>query len=232
MSGSWIDAAKSALASVGPFGSAAAGSSGRRDHLRSTRDYDDDDRTGPKYADHFSLRQPSSTVKYRGARVHVYNTTSEQFLLEDRRSSVDVARSKRNLFGDGNHDRAHDEDGDGDGDGGGTGVTWQQRRHTITVKRMPWASFGLRLLRLAYTLVSILLVGYCFVLCFQIILFLFLNLPVESGATSLSQERRPINIVGIILSIPIFLFGMSSLMALGTSFASDAWNGGMQYVHM
>jgi len=203
-------------------------SSGRRDMLRSTRDYDDDDRTGPKYVDHFTLGHPSSTVKYRGARVHVYDATSEQFLLEDRRSAADVARSKHNLMDGVGDDGEGNEDAEGSGGGGGNSNSeWHQHRHTITVKRMPWASFGLRVLRLAYTLVSILLVGYFFVLCFQIILFLFLNLPVESGATSLTNERRPMMVVGIIFSIPIFLFGMASLMAIGTAFAGDAWRGGV-----
>jgi len=36
------------------------------------------------YVDHFSLRGPSSTVRYRGARVKVYEQANDQFLLEDR----------------------------------------------------------------------------------------------------------------------------------------------------
>ena len=167
---------------------------------RSTNDYDESDKTGPNFTDHFSLRHPSSTVRFRGARVHVYEAGNEQILLEDHRSSRDV----------------HDDNG----------KSRRQHRHTITVKRMDWSGFGLRTLRLAYALIALLLVGFAFVLCFQIVLFLFLNLPIDANASSIEARRGRTRIVGTLLSVPVFLFGMSSLMAIGTTFVSDCWQGG------
>lgn len=138
------------------------------------------------YVDHFSLRGPSSTVRFRGARVMVYEQSNDQFLLEERV------------------------------------VAGGQRQ--VTVKRMRNGTFGLRILRTAYTLVTLLLLGFLFVFCFQVVLFLFLNLPVAGGATT----NRPWNggrFIGTILSIPLFLHALGSIMALGTAFVSDTWNG-------
>ena len=171
---------------------------------RSTADYNSSDKTGPNFVDHFSLRHPSSTVRFRGARVHVYEAGNEQILLEDRRSYQDV----------------------GDDDDDDNGKSRRQHRHTITVKRMDWSRFGLRVLRMAYALIALLLVGFAFVLCFQIILFLFLNLPIDAGASSLEARKGRARIVGTLLSVPVFLFGMASLMAIGTTFVSDCWQGG------
>mmetsp|Transcript_14453 Transcript_14453/g.40241 ORF Transcript_14453/g.40241 Transcript_14453/m.40241 type:complete len:977 (+) Transcript_14453:144-3074(+) len=179
---------------------------------RSLRDYDADDFTGPNFVDHFSLRDPSSTVKFRGTRVHVYNTTDEQYILEDRRSSRDTESA----------------DASGDFDDNGKN---RQHRHTITVKRLPYTSFGLRLLRLAYTLIALLIFGYAFAFCFQIILFLFVNLATDARPTSDSDlDDAPVNVaaetISTLLSIPIFLFGLSSLMAIATTFVTEAWSGG------
>lgn len=186
-------------------------------NARETRDYDEDDLTGPNFVDHFSLRYPSSTVKFRGARVHVYETAGEQMLLEDRRSSRDC---KDNY------------DADDDDDDNGKSRHRRQHRHTISVKRMPWTSFGLRVLRLAYTLISLLIFGYAFALSFQIILFLFVNLAIDAGLTTgdaTGDENGGVSEIAVIstlLSIPIFLFGFSSLMAIATTFVSEACSGG------
>ena len=139
------------------------------------------------YVDHFSLRGPSSTIRFRGARVQVYDQSNDQFILEDRVSETD-----------GNH--------------------------TITVKRMRNGSFGLRFLRVSYTLVTLLMLGFVFVFCFQIILFLFLNLPLAGGATS-SRPFNATQLIGTVLSTPLFAHAMGSIMAMATAFVSDTWNG-------
>lgn len=194
-----------------PLGSSIA--TENPENIRSIRDHDDDDETGPNFVDHFSLRHPSSTVRFRGSRVHVYESANEQILLEDRRSHKD---SK------GDHDGNDDEDDDNNG----KSRSRQQHRHTVTVKRMDSTSFGLRTLRLAYTLISLLIFGYTFALCFQIILFLFLNLPVDAGLTTGSPDQELNKVISTLLSVPVFLFGLSSLMAIGTTFVADSWSGG------
>ena len=177
-------------------------------NFRSTADYDSEDKIGPNFTDHFSLRHPSSTVRFRGARVHVYEAGYEQILLEDRRS-----------FQDTKNEEVTKDDGD-------NGKSRRQHRHTITVKRMNWSGLGLRTLRLAYALIALLLVGFAFVLCFQIVLFLFLNLPVDANASSIEARKGRARVVGTLLSVPVFLFGMASLMAIGSTFVSDCWQGG------
>lgn len=173
---------------------------------RSIVDYDDDDRTDPNFVDHFSLRHPSSTVRFRGSRVHVYETSTQQILLEDRLSSNDC-KSADDGYGNDKSRR-------------------QQHRHTVTVKLMDWISFGLRFLRLAYTLISLLIFGFAFAICFQIILFLFLNLPVDAGLTTNGTEKDDVKIISTLFSVPVFLYGLSSLMAIGTTFVADCWSGG------
>jgi len=176
------------------------------ENTRSINDYDDDDKTGPNFVDHFSLRHPSSTVRFRGSRVHVYEMANEQILLEDRRSSKDYKTV--------------------DDDDYNNGKSRRQHRHTVTVKRMDCTTFGLRSLRLAYTLISLLIFGYAFALCFQIILFLFLNLPVDAGLTTGETKQDVVKVISTLFSVPIFLFGLSSLMAIGTTFVGDCWSGG------
>lgn len=162
---------------------------------RSTADRDGNDPTGIDFVDHFSLYAPSSTVKFRGARVHVYESANDQFLIED-----------------------HRHQGESGGGGGGSG------RHIITVKRMSNTNFGMRFLRLVYTLVALLVAGYYFVFCFQLILFLFLQLPADAGRAD--QERNVSRFIGTVLAIPILLYGMASLMAMLTAFVTDTWSGG------
>lgn len=178
---------------------------------RETKDYEEGDYAAPNFVDHFSLREPSSTVKFRGTRVHVYDTDTEQILLEDRRSSSDTS---------------------GDEEDDNNGKDRPVKRHRITVKRMPLSSFGLRVLRLAYTLIALLIFGYAFALSFQIILFLFVNLAVDieenaaADDAGMSNANSIISIVSTLLSVPIFLYGFSSLMAIATTFVSEAWSGG------
>jgi hypothetical protein len=183
-------------------------------HIRDTLDYDEDDFTGPNFVDHFSLREPSSTVKFRGARVHVYETSNEQIILEDRISS-----------NGGNVNFFDDDSGDDDDDNGKS----RTRRHNITVKRMPWSSFGLVVLRAAYTLISLLLFGFAFAFSFQIILFLFVNLAANVGRESDAAGfdwNIFVKLMSTLLSVPVFLLGFSSLMAMITTFVSEAWTGG------
>lgn len=172
-------------------------------NTRSIQDYSDNDKSGVDFVDHFSLRKPSSTVRFRGARVHVYETATQQILLEDRQSPLD----------------RNDDDNK-------NGKSRQQHRHNVTVKLVDWISFGLSALRFAYTLISFLIAGISFGICWQVILFLFLNLPVDAGLTTRDTDQDDIRIISTLLSVPVFLFGLSSLMAISTTFVADCWSGG------
>lgn len=96
---------------------------------------------------------------------------------------------------------------------------------SFTVKRTQTASFGFWLLRTIYTLVALLLLGYHFVLCFQVFLFLFLNLLVTGGGTDDPTDLDPLKFVGTLLSIPLFVYGLVYLMSYCTTFAVDTFQG-------
>jgi len=150
---------------------------------------EEDDHNELKFEDHFSLGVPSSTVRFRGSKVHIYDTGSDQFLLEEVRSD---------------HGRV------------------------LRVKRMESAFFGAQVLRLFYTLVALLMLGVCFVVCFQILLFVLISLPANSGLTS-NEAYDNAKLVGSIFSIPTFTYGMASLMSLGTTFVTDTWKGSVLF---
>ncbi|KAL7536441.1 hypothetical protein ACHAWF_005468, partial [Thalassiosira exigua] len=110
-------------------------------------------------------------------------------------------------------------DGDVDVDGkrrGGGGAL---------VKRLSVGTYGQRFLRVGYTLVTVLFLGFLFVFCFQVLLFLFIALPVDSGYTSGNRQVDSLAIISTILSFPVMMYGMSSLMALGSAFVVDTYNG-------
>lgn len=87
----------------------------------------------------------------------------------------------------------------------------------ILVKRISPESAGQKVLRISYTLVTILFVSFLFVFAFQVLLFLMTALPVYSGMrTGASGEISVIAIISTLLAFPLMIHGMSSLMALGS----------------
>eukprot|EP00978_Attheya_sp_CCMP212_P022314 scaffold66388_cov52-Attheya_sp.AAC.5 len=98
----------------------------------------------------------------------------------------------------------------------------------ITMKIVKDGTVGLLVLRAAYTLVGFLFVGFLFIFCMQVLLFLFLNMAVESGATS-KQEINYLPLFATIFSAPAFIYGMGSAMNLGWTFVTETW-GGMPFL--
>ena len=89
----------------------------------------------------------------------------------------------------------------------------------ITIKHIKKSSFGLNFLRSLYTLVAFLVFGFLFVFSFQVILFLFFNLASDGN------RGHTAAVVGSLFSIPIFMFGMASIMVLGWLFVKETWHG-------
>ena len=79
-----------------------------------------------------------------------------------------------------------------------------------------------------YALVSILLAGFLFAFAFQLILFLFINVVVQSKNIQDGDDdpNTVFYYVATFFSIPIFLIGISSMMAFASTFVSEAWSGG------
>ena len=142
------------------------------------------------YESHFTLRIPTSTVHFRGSILRVIDTDQDQIILQQRIASPG--------------DATVDEEGGG---GGGS-----KEENKILVKRLSPGTIGQRFLRVGYTLVTILFVGFLFVFCFQVLIFLFIALPVNSGYTSENPKVEPLSILSSLLSFPLMTYGMASLM--------------------
>ncbi len=96
---------------------------------------------------------------------------------------------------------------------------------TAVAKQFDETTPGLLLLRGAYTLMAVLMGGFLFVFCVQLILFLFLGLAIESGLTSKQEEFHFGVFFGTLLTIPAFLIGMANAMTIAMAFVADTWNG-------
>jgi len=102
-------------------------------------------------------------------------------------------------------------------------------RKRVLVKHLSPNIPGQYLLRLSYTLLSLLFLGFLFVFCFQVLLFLFIALPVDSSYNSQTLDFRLLPLVSTLLGFPVMVYGMSSLMAMGAAFVIDTWRGGVLF---
>jgi len=95
------------------------------------------------------------------------------------------------------------QQGTSDGDG---------KRDKVLVKRLLPGTYAQRFLRVGYTLITILFLGFLFVFCFQVLLFLFIALPVDSEFTSGSSQVKIQVLISTLLSFPVMMYGMASFM--------------------
>ena len=100
------------------------------------------------------------------------------------------------------------------------------KKAKVVVKRLSPGTYANRMLRVGYALMATLFMGFLFVVCFNSILFLFAALPVEAGYSSSQSSVSGLAIISTLLSIPIMLYGISSLMSLCSAFVVDAFHGG------
>lgn len=150
--------------------------------------------TDVDYESHFSLRIPISSVRFRGNMLRVIDTDHDQIILKQQITS--------------------NEGGDNHAAG---------NHNNILVKRVAPNTYAQRSLRIAYTLITIIFVGFLFVFCCQVFLFIFIALPTN---TDKIWSIPGINIVEALLSIPVLLYGLTSLMTMGCAFVVDAYRGG------
>ena len=80
-------------------------------------------------------------------------------------------------------------------------------KHSVSIRRIHDTSEGVRFLRVSYAIVTAFWTGFLFVFCLQILLFLFLDLAIQAGATS----KQPPNWGKAIGSLFLYVF----LMAVG-----------------
>ena len=153
--------------------------------------------TDVDYESHFSLRVPISSVRFRGSMLRVIDTGHDQIILKQQITS-------------------NEDDGDNHAAAG--------NHNKILVKRVAANTYAQRSLRIAYTLITIIFVGFLFVFCCQVFLFIFIALPTNNSDAIWSIPG--INIVQALLSIPVLLYGLTSLMTMGCAFVVDAYRGG------
>jgi hypothetical protein len=67
--------------------------------------------------------------------------------------------------------------------------------------------------------------GFFFVFCLQILLFLVLNLAVESGVTALSSSINVGTTIGVILAIVVFVVAFAEALVIAGSYITDMWTG-------
>jgi len=95
----------------------------------------------------------------------------------------------------------------------------------ISAKQIEEGTPGLFLIRAAYTLIAFLMAGFLFVFSVQLILSLFLGLLFESELTKSPETFTFLVFVGILFSVPVFLFAMANMMTIAMAFIADTWNG-------
>ena len=89
-------------------------------------------------------------------------------------------------------------------------------------------SSGLSALRAWYALIAVLMMGFLLIFCLQVLLFLFVSLVMEGGLSS-NQKLNIFHLLGSILSIPVFVYGLAS--ALVRAPMSKRLSAGVSYNH-
>lgn len=94
---------------------------------------------------------------------------------------------------------------------------------TSFVKRISPMTYAQRCLRIGYSLITIIFVGFLFVFCCQVLLFLGIALPINADQ---AWQIPQVALVSTLLSIPVLMYGLTSLMTMGCAFVVDAHRGG------
>eukprot|EP00538_Stauroneis_constricta_P012648 CAMPEP_0119546226 /NCGR_PEP_ID=MMETSP1352-20130426/734_1 /TAXON_ID=265584 /ORGANISM="Stauroneis constricta, Strain CCMP1120" /LENGTH=1119 /DNA_ID=CAMNT_0007590905 /DNA_START=217 /DNA_END=3576 /DNA_ORIENTATION=- len=98
-------------------------------------------------------------------------------------------------------------------------------KRTITVKRMVATTRSLQLLRAVYTSVGILWAGILLAFCLQVLLFLVLDMTVQSGQTSITGKINIGVLLGVLLAIIVLIDGFAATMTMATTYCSELWSG-------
>lgn len=101
----------------------------------------------------------------------------------------------------------------------------QSNGNTVIAKKGKDGSVGLTALHAIYTLVSLLMTGFLLIFCLQVLLFLFLQLTVDSGLTSEGEPLDTGQFLGTLFSLPVFVYSLACSLAIAAAFVADAWAG-------
>lgn len=96
---------------------------------------------------------------------------------------------------------------------------------TISVKRHQDLNAGVSILRISYTIVCALWTGFFFVFCLQVLLFLVLDLAIESGATAINASVNVAATIGVVLAIIVLVISFSEALVIAGYYIIDMWSG-------
>jgi len=170
---------------------------------------------------HYScgVGDPCSTIRFRNKRILTYGLDREnQVLLQV------------------NNDQHEHDDDDDDDNANHKSPEEETTTRSVTVKYYNHSTCGLLFLRTTYSLVALLVLGFIWAFCMQVILFLFMNVFAQGGkptAYNLTTGDEDVRegtidssvLIGSLCSIPVFVYGFASMLAIGNSVVLDTWNG-------
>jgi len=181
-----------------------------------------DDAENPHDKEDFLMRRSrargSVTGIIGGDAGSVLPRLNDHFSLEMPSSSVRFRHAHIRVFEQANNQFIMEETSTKDEDGRVKGTN-------VAVKYVNNATTGLKMLRAGYSLVSVFVGGFIFIFCLMLLLFLFVDLASKVGAGEHKSSQTVIGFVGALLSVPVFVYGLSSMMAMVASFVGDTWNG-------
>jgi len=100
----------------------------------------------------------------------------------------------------------------------------ENNKHNVSIRRIHDTSEGVRFLRIIYVIVAAFFLGFLFVFCLMVLLFLFLDLAIQVGATSQQSANWRVA-MGVIFSFIPFVYGLASALVIGGAFIQDTWSG-------
>mmetsp|Transcript_13321 Transcript_13321/g.28260 ORF Transcript_13321/g.28260 Transcript_13321/m.28260 type:complete len:973 (+) Transcript_13321:182-3100(+) len=158
--------------------------------------------------DDFSLL--SHGVRFRAGReMRIYNQAHGQLILEE--------RSAFDSDDEGGEEQAPQDKSGRAKEGKGA--------HRILVKTVNDNNKGVSFLRAAYSLMTVFVGGFLFILGAAIILFLFIDLGTKVGLGGEGREAQPVAFVAVLLSLPMFVYGLAFAMTLMGIFVVDTFYG-------
>jgi len=156
--------------------------------------------------DDFSLQSQGIRFRANGREMKIYNTPQGQLILEER---TDTTVSPND---------------DGDGELEEQAPTQDTVGNGILVKTTHDRSYALSFLRAAYSMMAIFVAGFLFILGTVILLFLFIDMAIKLGVVT-DEPGKPVEFIFVVLSVPVFIYGLAMGMTLVVRFVIDTFKG-------
>jgi len=141
--------------------------------------------------------QDHFSLRSRGSRIHFTDT-----------NTVDI------VWTDGNQQYVIEDDYDDDG-----------KDEVEQMKLIDTSTTGQTFLRATCSLVCLFWTGFLLVCSMQLLVYLVLDLLIQSGATAENGGGTTFLLIGTFLAFPLYIHGLSQLMVVAGSYVGDTWNG-------